>query len=78
MMTPAHCDKSPLKEITLRTKEKQLLQGRYANQHVWSAVVISQYRNWSFFLFLLFPFSHFSQMHKATHFVVLGHIWVKK
>jgi hypothetical protein len=44
MMTPAHCDKSPLKEITLRTKEKQLLQG------------------------------HFSQMHKATHFVVLGHI----
>jgi hypothetical protein len=34
MMTPAHCDKSPLKEITLRTKEKQFLQGRrYANQH---------------------------------------------
>jgi hypothetical protein len=34
MMAPAHCDKSPLKEITLRTKEKQLLQGRrYANQH---------------------------------------------
>jgi hypothetical protein len=28
MMTPAYCDKSPLKEITLRTKEKQLLQGR--------------------------------------------------
>jgi hypothetical protein len=25
MTTPAHCDKSPLKEITLRTKEKQLL-----------------------------------------------------
>jgi hypothetical protein len=24
MMTPAHCDKSPLKEITLRTKEKRL------------------------------------------------------
>jgi hypothetical protein len=28
IMTPAHCDKSPLKEITLRAKEKQLLQGR--------------------------------------------------
>jgi hypothetical protein len=27
MMTPAHCDKNPLKEITCRTKEKQLLQG---------------------------------------------------
>jgi hypothetical protein len=27
MMTTAHCDKSPLKEITLKTKEKQLLQG---------------------------------------------------
>jgi hypothetical protein len=25
-------------------------------------------------LFLLFPFSHFSQMRKATHFMVLGHI----
>jgi hypothetical protein len=24
---------------------------------------------------LLFPFSHFSQMRKATHFVVLGHIY---
>jgi hypothetical protein len=23
MRTPAHCDKSPLKEITLKTKEKQ-------------------------------------------------------
>jgi hypothetical protein len=34
IMTPTHCDKSLLKEITLRTKEKQLLQGRrYANQH---------------------------------------------
>jgi hypothetical protein len=36
MMTPAHCDKSPLKEIALRTKEKQLLQvqgRRHANQH---------------------------------------------
>jgi hypothetical protein len=35
-MAPAHCDKSPLKEITLRTQEKQLLQGRrymYANRH---------------------------------------------
>jgi hypothetical protein len=32
-MIPAHFDKSPLKEIALRTKEKQLLQGRrYANQ----------------------------------------------
>jgi hypothetical protein len=28
MMTPTHCDKSLLKEITLRTMEKQLLQGR--------------------------------------------------
>jgi hypothetical protein len=27
-MTPTHCDKNPLKEITLRTKEKQFLQGR--------------------------------------------------
>jgi hypothetical protein len=25
-------------------------------------------------IFLLFPFSHFFQMCKATHFVVLGHI----
>jgi hypothetical protein len=33
MRTPGHCDKSPLKEITLRTKEKKLLQGRRdANQ----------------------------------------------
>jgi hypothetical protein len=36
MMTPAACGKSHLKEITLRTKEKQLLQGRrYANQHLY-------------------------------------------
>jgi hypothetical protein len=26
MMTPAHCDKSPLKEITLRTKKKQFVR----------------------------------------------------
>jgi hypothetical protein len=25
--------------------------------------------------FLLFPFFPFSQMRKATHFLVLGHIW---
>jgi hypothetical protein len=34
MMTPANCDESLLMENTLRTKEKQLLQGRrHANQH---------------------------------------------
>jgi hypothetical protein len=30
----------------------------------------------TFFFFLLFPFSHFSQMRNATDFVVLGHICI--
>jgi hypothetical protein len=84
MMTPAHCDKSPLKEIILRTKEEGMPIS--ININVWSAVAISGYRNWYIltkhimyrytkkdnnFFFLLFPFS---QMHKATHFMVLGNI----
>jgi hypothetical protein len=68
-MTLAQCDKSPLKEITLRTKEKQLLQGRrYANQHVWSAVVISGYRNWSIltkYIIYFFTFPFFSLFSNA-------------
>jgi hypothetical protein len=32
MMTPAHCDKSPLKEITLRTKEKKLFLNSETDQ----------------------------------------------
>jgi hypothetical protein len=42
MMTPAHCDKCPLKEITLWTKEKQLLRGRrYANYYIMFGVQLS-------------------------------------
>jgi hypothetical protein len=56
MMTPAHCDKSPLKEITLRTKEKQLLQGR-------------RYFDKIHHVHAYFSFSHISQMRKATHVI---------
>jgi hypothetical protein len=96
MMTPSHCDKSPLKEIILRTekvincfKEEGmpisisiiacLECSIWVPQLVYFDKIHHVYRVlkkkiYIFIFFLLFPFSHFSQMRKATHFMVLGHI----
>jgi hypothetical protein len=40
----------------------------------WPNIYIMYTKN--YFFFLLFPFSHFSQMRSATHFVLLGHIYL--
>jgi hypothetical protein len=44
--------------------------------HIWlpQLVYFDKIHHDKKFFFLLFPFSHFSQMRKATHFMVLGHI----
>jgi thymidylate synthase ThyX len=68
-MTPAHCEKSHLKEIILRTKEKQLLQGRrYANQ-LWNAcschIWVPQLVYFDKIHHVPSLFSHFSQICKG-------------
>jgi hypothetical protein len=42
--------------------------------HLGTAIGLFWQNTSCIFLLFFFPFSHFSQMHKATHFVVLGHI----
>jgi hypothetical protein len=71
-----------LKEITLGTKEKQLLQGRrYANQHQSYSMfgVQVSFLGTAIGLFwqntsCILKKNYFSQIRKATQFVVLGHI----
>jgi hypothetical protein len=78
MVTPAHCDKSPLKEITLRTKEKQLLQVKEEGMPI-SIIIIAclecSCHIWVPQLVYFDKIHHVYniQMHKATHFVVFGH-----
>jgi hypothetical protein len=52
MMTSAHCDKSfegnyPQNKGKAIASRKKVCQSALISQHVWSAVVISGYRNWS-------------------------------
>jgi hypothetical protein len=77
MMTPAHCDKSPLKEITLRTRKSNCFKEEGApigintiaclecSCHIWVPQLTYfdkiHHAQATKNVFLLFRFSHFSQ-----------------
>jgi hypothetical protein len=79
MMTPAHCDKSPLKEITLGTKEEgmpisiNIIAYLECSCHIWVPQLVYFDNILTKKCFALPFFTLFPNAQNA-HFVVLGHI----